>query len=181
MWSIIRTQRFAANDQGQSLVETALVIPMVLLITFNAVNFGYLFFVGVHLASAPRVAVEHSIQGFASPAELTLPAAGPQTTNMTVSWLAYQDMVGLVASSDAQVQVCSKALGIVAAGTATCAQYPAGASFPVPGADPESNTFVLHRVDVRYTVTPLLPTGLFGLLLPSSLTFHRQVSMRAMD
>ena len=174
-------RRPGSGQSGQSLVETALLIPLVLLITFNAANFGYLFFVAVHLTSAPRSGVEYSIQGFASSGASTLPSAGPSTTNTSVSWLTYQDMAGLAGSASAEVQVCSKTLGMSAAGTANCAQFPGGGSFPGPDADPEPAAFVLHRVDVRYTVTPLLPTGLFGLTLPASLTFHRQASMRAMD
>jgi hypothetical protein len=80
---------------------------------------------------------------------------------------------------NAQVQVCTKKLGLSAPGTANCTQF-GGGSFPSPAADPEPNAFVLHRVDVKYTVTPLIPGTLFGLIMPTT-TFHRQVSMRAMD
>jgi Flp pilus assembly protein TadG len=169
------------SDSGQSLVETALIVPLLLLISFNAVNFGYFFFVAIHLTSAPRQGVEYSIQGFSSPRQLDLPSPGPSTTTTSVSWLTYQDMVGLKSSSTAQVQVCTKALGLSAPGKANCTQFPTGAAFPAPDADPEPAAFVLHRVDVRYTVSPLIPAGLFGLTLTPSLTFHRQVSMRALD
>ncbi|MGZ4877133.1 MAG: TadE/TadG family type IV pilus assembly protein [Candidatus Angelobacter sp.] len=169
------------TDSGQSLVETALIVPLLLLITFNAVNFGYFFFVALHLTSAPRQGVEYSIQGFASPRQLDLPSPGPSATNTSVSWLTYQDMVGLNSSSNAEVQVCTKTLGLAAPGQAQCQQFPAGATFPAAGADPEPTSFVLHRVDVRYTISPLIPAGLFGLTLTPSLTFHRQASMRALD
>ncbi len=171
--------RLRSREGGQSLVETALVLPLFLLITFNAVNFGYFFFVAVNLASAPREGVTYSIQGFATPSQLDLPSAGPSTTATSVSWLTYQDMAGLSLSANAQVQVCTKLLGLSAPGKANCAQY-GGGSFPAPAADPEPNAFVLHRVDVKYTVNPLIPGWMFGLIMPSP-TFHRQVSMRAMD
>jgi hypothetical protein len=160
-------------------VETALVLPLFLLITFNAVKFGYFFFVAVNLASAPREGVEYSIQGFATPGQLSLPDAGPSSTDTSVSWLTYQDMAALHLSSSAQVQVCSKKLGLAAPGKPNCAQY-GGGSFPAPAADPEPAAFVLHRVDVKYTVSPLIPGWMFGLVIPST-AFHRQVSMRAMD
>lgn len=171
--------RLRSREGGQSLVETALVLPLFLLITFNAVNFGYFFFVAVNLASAPREGVEYSIQGFATPSQLTLPNPGPSSNEASVSWLTYQDMAALHLSANAQVQVCTKLLGLSAPGTANCAQY-GGGSFPAPAADPEPNAFVLHRVDVKYTVNPLIPGWMFGLIIPSP-TFHRQVSMRAMD
>src|SRR5512135_2980090 len=148
--------RLRSREGGQSLVETALVLPLFLLITFNAVNFGYFFFVAVNLASAPREGVTYSIQGFATPSQLTLPAPGPSSTNTGVCWLTSQDMAALHLSVNAQVQVCTKKLGLSAPGTANCAQY-GGGSFPAPAADPEPAAFVLHRVDVKYTVSPLIP------------------------
>jgi len=172
-------QRLRSSEGAQSLIETALVLPLFLIITFNAANFGYFFFVAVNLAAAPRAGVEHSIQGFSTPGQLNLPAAGPITNEATVSWLTYQDMAGLRNSSSAQVQVCTKALGMSAPGTANCAQF-GGGTFPAPAADPEPTVFVLHRVDVKYSISPLIPGGLFGLIMPTP-TFHRQVSMRAMD
>src|ERR1044071_7452952 len=104
--------KFMQRDSGQSLIETALLIPVVLLITFNAINFGYFFFVAIHLASAPRQGVEYSIQGFATPSELSLPQPGTTSANNSISWLTYQDMVGLASSSGAQVQICSEVLGL---------------------------------------------------------------------
>lgn len=173
-------RRLRSSEGAQSLVETALVLPLFLIITFNAANFGYFFFVAINLASAPREGVEYSIQGFSTPGQLNLPDAGPSTSETSVSWLTYQDMAGLRNSTGAQVQVCTKALGVdPVSRKANCTQF-GGGTFPAPAADPEPTAFVLHRVDVRYTVSPLIPGALFNLIIPS-LTFHRQVSMRAMD
>jgi hypothetical protein len=169
--------RFTPDEDGQSLVESALVIPLFLLIVFNAVNFGYFFFIAINLASAPREGVEYSIQGSATPATPSLPAA------TAVRDLTYSDMVGLAGSSGATVQVCTMLQGLAAPGRSNCTTYPSGTG-PTPDADPEPSSFVLHRVDVTYTVSPLIPTSLnlFGVsLTPGSLTFHRQVSMRAMN
>jgi hypothetical protein len=169
--------RFGTNEKAQSLVETALVVPLFLLIVFNAVNFGYFFFIAINLASAPREGVEYSIQGSATPTTPSLPGAIP------IRDLTYADMVGLESSGASSVQVCTMLQGVAAPGTPNCVQY-GSATFPAPAADPEPNFFMLHRVDVTYTVSPLIPTGLklFGVnLTPGSLTFHRQVSMRAMN
>lgn len=184
--AILQQIRHRDPGSGQSLIETALLIPLVLLITFNAINFGYFYFVALHLSAAPRSGVEYSIQGFSTPSADgssggALPSAGPTTSTTSVSWLVYQDMAGLHNSSSASVQVCTKLLGTSAPGTANCTQFPSGSTFPAPAADPEPATFVLNRVDVTYTVTPLIPVAAFGLTLTPSATFHRQVSMRAMD
>ena len=38
----------------------------------------------------------------------------------------------------------------------------------------------LDRVDVAYTVTPIIPGAAFNVVLPANLKFHRQVSMRSL-
>jgi TadE-like protein len=173
----IQLPKWCGSQSGQGLIETALLVPLLLVLAFNAINFGYFFIVAVHLASAPREGVEYSIQGSLSPAYPPLAKSGP------VSDLTYQDMINLSGSSTASVQVCSRANGLNQAGTATqnaiCTPYGAAASpaFPAAKSDPESPLFLLHQVDVQYTVTPLIP-GNWGLPMPN-LTFHRQVLMRA--
>jgi len=159
---------------------------LVLLLILNAINFGYYFVVCVHLASAPRQGVEYSILGYQTPAALSLAAAGPITTNTSVSYLALQDMKTLAASSNAAIQVCSQVIGIQNAGLATqkasCTNYGSAPSpdFSAVPSDPESPNFVLHRVYVQYKVKPLIDAGPFGLITPN-LTFNRQVSMRAIN
>src|SRR5262249_19014239 len=46
--------------------------------------------------------------------------------------------------------------------------------------DPEAPFFVMNRVDVEFTVTPLIPGSAFGVLLPSTTNFQRHVSMRSL-
>jgi hypothetical protein len=48
-------------------------------------------------------------------------------------------------------------------------------------ADPEAPSFVLNRIDIQYTVTPLIPGGVFNVVLPPSLTLNRTVFMRVME
>jgi Flp pilus assembly protein TadG len=185
------------STSGQSLVETALILPLLLMLLFNAVNFGYFFLMAVNLAAAPRSGVAYSIQGNASPSATSLPAAGPSSTTTTVSYLTYQDMTGAIYSpSGTPVQVCSAILGVNNAGnstqTAKCASYGSTYTFPTPASDPESPNFVLNQVDVAYTFTPLINGTMFNiftLAAPTcssssgsvSCTFHRQVVMRAMN
>jgi len=193
----IRRARFTACNSGQTLIETALVVPFMLTLIFNIVNFGYFFLVALNVASAPRSGVEYAMMGTSTPAGKSLPAAGPASTNTTVAYLVYQDMTGALysPSTNASIQVCSKVLGLNSTGLATqtakCATYGTYASPPSPASDPESPNLVLQRVDVSYQFSPLIPGTPFGLaLLPASVCsssngtitcpFHRQVSMRAM-
>jgi Flp pilus assembly protein TadG len=185
----------ADRQSGQSLIEAALVLPILLMIVLNAVNLGYFFIVALNLTVAPRTGVQYSIQGFDSSASSALPSAGPTTSDTSVSSLTYGDMNGAIpSSSGASMQICSKTIGISGSGAsqkASCSSY-GSASFSSPSADPEAPSFVLHQVDVSYTFSPLIPGSPFGLaLLPTgvctvsglstSCTFHTKMSMRAID
>jgi Flp pilus assembly protein TadG len=195
------------RQSGQSIVETILMMPVLLLFLLNAVNFGYFFFVATNLAAAPRAGVEYSIMGGATPSAIELPATGPSTNQLTSSFLTYEDMRGALNSptANAAVRVCSPALGIDNPGTvnakAQCqvsGTVPAGYSWPAVQVEPELNAgstapaFILHQVDVAYKFIPLIPGTPFNILLLASpvctvsgtnvsCVFHRQSLMRGMN
>ncbi len=198
----IRKTALRRGQSGQSLVETVLMLPLLLLILLNAVNFGYFYLVALNLTSASRAGALYAMMGSSTPAGTALPPAAG-TSTLTASYLTYQDITGAIgAPGNATIQVCSAGLGVNGTGstqTAKCetctnsttCSGTAGTGNPAPDADPEAPAFVLNRVDVTYTFIPLIPGTPFGLgLLPLSActssngsvtcTFHRQVSMRAM-
>ncbi len=199
----IRKRSLARHSRGQSLVETALMIPLLLLLILNAVNVGYFFLVTLNLTSAARNGIEYAIQGSSTPSNGSLPLA-TGTTASTVSYLIYQEMTGaLNAPTGVQVQVCSLNLGSSgSASSATsncqtctnsgCSGATVGAGSPVPNSDPESaNGFALNRVDVTYHFNTLVPATPFNLVVASfptcsssggavSCTFVRHAEMRAM-
>lgn len=179
------------SEVGQSLLETALMLPVLLLLTFNAVNFGYFFFVAVNLAAAPRSGVQYAILGPSTPQTPDYPLPGPPGTSTSISFVTYEDMRGvLTGSSSAVVQVCNSKQGKMGTGSSTttaCTKYPSGSPSYTPAPDPEAPLFSLARVDVVYTLTPIIPSfvlptpaGPISLALLPSLTMHRQVSMREM-
>jgi TadE-like protein len=191
------------SDSGQSLLETILVIPLLLLIVANAINFGYFFLMALNLSAASRSSTLYSIMGSASPPSTSYPSAGPTTSTLSVSYLTYQDLTGSVydPSGSASVQVCSPSIGVRNGGTTTetaaCSSFPSGTTFPAPDSDPELNAgntapaFILQRVDIKYTFTPPLPAMPFNLIiLPTpacsssggnvSCTFYRHSEMRGM-
>ena len=47
------TRRLKRNE-GQSLLETALTVPLLLALAFNLINFAYFWFMILTLAAAPR-------------------------------------------------------------------------------------------------------------------------------
>ncbi len=155
------------------------MVPLLLIVAFNAINFGYSFFVAINMAAAPRTGVEYSIQGFQTPSQPDLPPPS------LVSTLTYGDMTGVLPNSGATPQqICTAFLGVTGTGAnlkANCTTFNLGGgpAFPALPSDPEAPRFVLHRVYVRYAPPPLIPGGVFNVL--PTLTFNRQVSMRAMN
>lgn len=166
------------HEDGQSLLETAVAMPVLLGIAFNLINLGYFWFMVLTLAAAPRQGVQYSAQGGQS---ITTTAA-PSTT--AVSNLVYENMVNAVhgsTTSNTSVRVCSSTKGVDPnTHIALCDTFGPAFTFSAVGTDPEAPAFVLNRVDVGYTVTPLIPGSAFNVVLPSNMHFRRQVSMRSL-
>ena len=168
--------RLWQKEEGQSLIELALMIPIFTILVCYAVDFGFFFLVATSLNSAARNAMEYSIQGTSSPAQAAEPSAA-QVSSLAIA------SIGLSGASTANVsiQVCSSAVGVNTSNNTTQCTSPssgAGAVTGTPDVDPESPKFQLNRVDVVYTVTPPvpMPVSVFPLR-----TFHRTIEMRAMQ
>jgi Flp pilus assembly protein TadG len=196
--------RGTQNSRGQSLVETAIMLPLLVMIVLNVVNFGYFFLVLVNLTGAARTATLYAIEGSSTPAGAQLPGSGPGTTTQSVTYLAFQDMTGALANpTGASVQVCSPininaGSGVNNAGTAsqrahceTCTNLScgtAGGGSPTPDADPGAPGFILNQVRITYTFRTLIPGTIFNIPLRAaalcqsgSCTFTRQAEMRSMN
>jgi TadE-like protein len=204
----LNSMRFS---RGQSLVETALVVPLLVLLVLNVVNFGYFFLVMVNLTGAARTSTLYAIEGSATPvpggAIASSGGASPTTNKSSVTYLIYQDLTGALWNpTGVTVQVCSQA-NITASGSGVnttngalrtncelcdssgCGSPAANAAgFPVPSADPEAPLFVLNRVDIQYDFPTLIPGTIFNLPLQASgmcnsgsCTFYRHAEMRAMN
>lgn len=170
-----------SGHSGQSLLETGLVLPVIALLMVLAVDYGYYFIVAAALCSSARNAVEYAVQGFASPAQSSVPTAGPISTTSSVAALAEGDISGFInASTKTTVQVCSNSVNTSASG-ATCQTWGATTTSWTPHTDPESAKFTLYRVDVQYTISPPVPGTFMGVTLVPKLTFHRMAEMRAMQ
>ena len=176
-----------SDSSGSSLIETALVLPVLVLMLCFAVDIGYFFIVAANLVSASRNAVLYSGQGFVSPTQQLAPAgtSGSLADTAGVAGLAGGDLAALAnMTTKTSVQVCSKSIGTTATGSGyitNCGTYPAGSLNYTPDQDPESNNGMLtQRVDVLYTVSPPIPVDFFGFTMPP-LTLHWQAEMRALD
>src|SRR6266576_6584587 len=108
MWQreFIHGRRFKGQE-GQSLVETALTLPLLLGIAFNIINWGYLWYMVLALSAAPRMGAEYATQG----GKVTI---APGTT--VVSNLVYENITNSVkgaTTSNTSVRVCTSAKGVV--------------------------------------------------------------------
>lgn len=187
--------RFGLHRQreGQGLLEAALIIPVLLIIVFNAVNLGYYFFVYLNLTTAPRQGAQYSILG-----SLTVSGSPPTPNSLPypgdVNTLLSSDITGAIPSAASTPnRICTAEISpLVDAQTVNqrpqCQSYPTGSeTFSADPncntgdicADPEAPALVLNRVDIQYTVTPLIPGTVFNIGLPSPIVFHRYVYMRA--
>jgi Flp pilus assembly protein TadG len=187
-------RELARNNSGQALIETAIILPLLLAIILNAVNFAFFFLMALNITASSRSSGLYSILGNASTRAAALPLAVPYTTTTSVSYLAFQDLTGAVYTpsiSNTGVQVCSPSVGILNTGTANqksdCTSVGIG-SFPAADVDPECGAgstsqnppctggtpaFLLNRVDVAYRFAPPIPSipfNIFALVTPACTT-----------
>lgn len=181
------------GSRGQSLVETAIMLPLLILLVLNAVNFGYIFLVIVNLTGAARSAALYSIEGSYSPYAQQEAQSGTSsgsallTTPGTVAYTALEDLTGAVSNSTAsttKVQVCTQVNTNTTTGSGLNTQNSkqvancevcdtsngcsASNSFngsPAPSADPEQPSFVLNEVDITYQFNALFPGRIFNIAL----------------
>jgi Flp pilus assembly protein TadG len=159
---------------GQALIEFALVLPLLLVLVVNVVNFGSFFFAWITMANAARAGAQYMCLGFSSVGSLRSP------NDAEVANVVAADIYTLENRSSLAVRVCRKKSGVAA----VCATPTGSGTFTDPAADtrPESPFFVMGWVDVQYTYRPIfsgfsLPgLGIYATLPP--LTLHRQSVMR---
>src|SRR5258708_11522517 len=92
----MKIRRLAQNSSGQALVETALIMPLMLIVVLNAVNFAFFFLMALNITAASRTSGIYSVMGGATPASINYPKAGPETTTTNVSYFAVPHLTGPV-------------------------------------------------------------------------------------
>jgi Flp pilus assembly protein TadG len=155
----------AQKRAGQALIEFALIMPLVLLLAVNAVNFGGYIFAWITVAGAARDGAEYMMMSSASSG-----APAPATSSQ-VSALVTSDIASLL----------NKASVVVA----TCTNNTTAANGCTTLSDPEAPAFTLATVDVTYTYNPFIPLFSFpklgiGATLPTS-SIHRKAVVRMMQ
>lgn len=138
---------------GQSIIEFALLLPLMILLIVNVVNFGGLLYAYITVASAARTGAEYMTMGPASADGPTLVATSVVTSvvNTEMSSLPYY--------SSATITVCSNNGGK--------AQSPENCTPPINPAtgamyaDPQPTTSVVGTVQVQYRYCPFIPSWNF--------------------
>lgn len=157
--------------QAQALVEYILLLPLVLLLIVNVVNFGGFFFAWITVANAARAGADYAILGGASVGSLRTPTAAQITSIIT------QDASSLPNQSSLSVNICQSNSGGVVALSGTCTSIPS---------DPEQTNYTLTSVDVTYTYQPFISAGfkfpnmnVYATIPPTSI--HRRAVMRTIE
>jgi Flp pilus assembly protein TadG len=157
-------ERKERGQQGQALIEFALVLPLLFLLIINVVNVAGMLYAWITVANAARTGVQYMVMGDTWVYGLS-PPTPTQVTSMVTN-----DLSSLPNRASAQVTVC-----INISGTVT----PTGCGTP---SDPESSLYTSASVDVTYTYQPFIQAwswpklGIFLTLPPT--TIHRKVVMR---
>ena len=172
--------RNKTSERGQSLIEFALLLPLIFLLIVNVVNFGSYLYAAITVANAARAGAEYAMIGGAM-------ASSPGSpTNAQVAAVVTNDIASLPNASSLQVRVCKSNNGVE---TCTCmvGTCPGMAGTPT---DPENSgaaaaLYVLAAVDASYTYQPLIPLWSFpGLGITATLpptTIRRKGVMRMMQ
>ncbi len=169
----VTPRRMSASSAGQSLIEFALILPLVLLLVVNVVNFGSFLFTWIEIANGTRAGDQYMVLSSAS-VGFPRNATAPQITTLV------QNDLGSVIGAATTVRVCTNNNGVyhpVSAGTGACA-----AGNTDGFADPEPTRYVLATVDVTYTWQPPIPLWEFPRLgIHATLPYqaiHRTAVMR---
>jgi Flp pilus assembly protein TadG len=162
--------RAETSARGQSLVEFALMIPLLFILIVLIVDFGGFLYAWITVANAARSGVEYAVLGGAS---VGLPSTA---TGAQVNTLVTNDIYSLLGGTSPTVNVCKSVNGTITTLYGTCSSAPS---------DPEATRYVVDWVDVTYTYSPFIRTFNFSKLgfnvislMSSNVTIHRRAVMR---
>lgn len=144
-------------EDGQSLVETAFLIPLLLLVLMGAVEFGRVAYEAIEVTNAAKAAVQYGAQNRTT----AIDATGMQTA----------------ATSDAP-NVSGLSTSVSTACTCSNTQY-------VPTSCSDNTTCSSHSAVTEVTLTVTTSASFTPMIhcpgLPNSITLHGQAVQRVMN
>lgn len=173
----------SVTERGQALIEYAFMLPLLILFIVTTVNFGGLLYSWITVANAARAGSQYAAMGsaYASyPSAATLPNIQTLVQNETSA-------LPNSSSTNPVVTVCENNNGTVTKwGGGTCPAGVAPPQDPEPIASGSTITYSTLAIDVTYTYTAFISTGLkfpalniFTLGMPT--TIHRRTVMRILN
>lgn len=132
------------STSAQALVEYILVLPMVVLLIVNLVNFGGFFYAWITVANAARAGADYAVLGESSVGAMRAPSAAQIQSVIT------QDTSSLPNKNSVTVNVCQSTSSGVVTLSGTCTGIPS---------DPEAAGYTLTSIDVTYTYQPFIGAG----------------------
>ena len=170
--------RYRSKRGGQALIELALIIPFLLLVIANVVNFGGMFYAAITVSNAARHGAQDFVYGWA-----TVKKAAPATP-AEIWTLVQNETIGLPnAAASLSIRICRENRNTPSA--PACTTFgPDIYAFTSPAVDTrdEGDEFLNGWVDVGYTYVPYIPlfeVPVVGVSLsPPVQTMTRQSVMR---
>jgi Flp pilus assembly protein TadG len=170
---------------GQSLVEFALMIPLIFILIVNIVNFAGFFSAFINVGNASRSAGDYTIMGSISYSgtdvsgnagpPLSAPSDNGSSGAQLVANMLGTDMLSLKNRSSILVRVCRLNPSSAAIANATCnvcnntagtgtMSCTSGSGSFTSNPSPDTSTgegtnYTLTWVDVSYTYNPFIPVG----------------------
>lgn len=163
-------KRYKDDEQGQALIESALIMPLLFLLILNVVNFSAYLYAGIAVANAARTGANYMMMGPAYAGHQTYP------TVEQIQAAVLGDINSLPNHATATITVYTRNNTVVQKLSGTTS--PALATFN----DPQPTTSVVGQVKVSYSYSPLIPfwdfPGLGIHLTLPTLTINRTATTR---
>jgi Flp pilus assembly protein TadG len=150
-------KRFHRDSSGQSLLEFALLLPLMFLLVVNVVNFGGLLYAYITVTNAARSGATYMMMGPSSVGNLNLPSTA------AVQDIVQKDLASLPRSTNSTVTtvtVCGNFNGTTtwqnSSGTQVACTMPSNPPSGTSYADPQPTLNNMGVVQVQYTYCPFI-------------------------
>jgi Flp pilus assembly protein TadG len=153
-----------ASTRGSALIEAALVLPLLLLLVMNGMNFGLFLYGWITVNNAARAAAQYKVYN----GVVLGSNDDPPTTAQVTSNVLTGETSTLPNSGSVSIEICSRYNSVTS---------PSTCSF-TPQDDPEPTRFTAWTIKVSYTYQPYF-TALTA--INSSQTIQQSVVLRSMQ
>jgi Flp pilus assembly protein TadG len=172
-------------SEGQALIEFALMVPLLFLLIFNAVNFGGFLYSWVTISNAARAGGQYAAMGAAY---ASYPTAATLNGIQTLIQNETSSLPG-ASTTNPYITVCEVQNGGAPVSypptnpTTACSSTAPPQDLETISELPGASKYTTVFIDVTYTYTPFIgafSSGLVGIVSPPT-TVHRRTVMRLLN